>query len=141
VAARLESHLSRRAPGLHDSQFGFRKGRSTADGIARVRSLIEGAVRRGCVAFAVSLDVVNAFNSIPWVRIGRALEFHRIPSYLRGVVRAILRDRRIVYTGRGGRIMGRAVCRDVPQGSVLGPLLWHFAYDAVLRAAIPQTRR
>ena len=28
VAARLESHLSRRAPGLHDSQFGFRKGRS-----------------------------------------------------------------------------------------------------------------
>jgi hypothetical protein len=46
VAARLESHLSRRAPGLHDSQFDFRKGRSTTDAIGRVRTLVEGAVRR-----------------------------------------------------------------------------------------------
>jgi hypothetical protein len=64
VAARLESHLSRCAPRLHDSRFGFLKGRSTADAIARVRSLVEGAVRRGCMALAVSRDVVNAFYSI-----------------------------------------------------------------------------
>ena len=31
VAARLESHLSRSVPGLHNSQFGFRRGRSTAN--------------------------------------------------------------------------------------------------------------
>jgi hypothetical protein len=74
VAARLESHLSRRVPGLHDSQFGFRKGRSTADVIGRVRTLVEEAVRRSYVALAVSLDVVNAINSIPWDRIGRALD-------------------------------------------------------------------
>jgi hypothetical protein len=79
VAARLESHLPRRTPGLHDSQFGFRKGRPTADAIAPVRSPIEGAVRRGCVALAVSPDVVNAFNSISWDRICQALEFHRMP--------------------------------------------------------------
>jgi hypothetical protein len=108
VAARLESHLSRRDPGLHDSQFGFRKGESTADTIG------EGSVRRGYVALAVSLDVVNAFNSIPWGRISRALEFHRVPIYLRGVIRAFLRDCSIVYTGRGGRMMGRAVCRGIP---------------------------
>jgi hypothetical protein len=135
VAARLESHLSRRAPGLHDSQFGSRKGRPTADAIAPVRSLIEGAVRRGCVALAVSPDVVNAFNSISWDRICRALEFHRMPAYLRGVVRAFLRDLSIVYIGWGGRIMGRAVCRDTPQDS--GPFLWDIAYDAVLRAPMP----
>lgn len=137
VAARLESHLSRRAPGLHDAQFGFRRGRFTTDAVARVRSLVEGAERQGCVALAVSLDVVNAFNSILWDRIGRALEFHRVPDYLQGVVRAFLRDRSIVYTGRGGRMMGRTVCRGVPQGSVLGPLLWDIAYDAVLRAPMP----
>jgi hypothetical protein len=34
VAARFESHLSRRAPGLHDAQFGFRMGRSTTDAVA-----------------------------------------------------------------------------------------------------------
>jgi hypothetical protein len=34
VAAGLESHLSGRAPGLHDSQFGFQKERSKADTVS-----------------------------------------------------------------------------------------------------------
>ena len=109
VAVRLESHLSRSVPGLHDSQFGFRRGRSTADAVARVRSLAEGAERHGCVALTVSLDVVNAFNSIPWDRICRALEFHRVPAYLRGVVRSFLWNRSIAYTVRGGGMTERAV--------------------------------
>ena len=134
VAACLELHLSRNDPGLHDSQFGFRRGRSTADAVASIRSLIEGAEWRGCVALAVSLDVINAFSSIPWDRICRALELHRVSAYLRCVVRSFLQDRSIVYTVRGGRMPERAVYRGVPQGSAL---LWSIAYDAVLRAPMP----
>ena len=50
------------------------------------------------MALAVLLNVVNAFNSIPWDRICRALDFHRVPTYLRDVVWAFLRDRSIIYT-------------------------------------------
>ena len=110
VAAHLESHLSQSVPGLHDSQFGFRRGRSTAHAIARVRSLVEGAEGRGCVTLAVSLNEVNAFNSIPCDRICRALEFHRAPAYLRGVVWAFLWDQSIVYTVRGGGMTERVPC-------------------------------
>ena len=42
-----------------------------------------------------------------------------------------------VYTVSGGGMTERAVYRRVPQDSVLGPLLWNIAYDAVLRASMP----
>jgi hypothetical protein len=125
--------MSRALPGLQEGQYGFRRGRSTTDAIIRVRSFVEEAERRGWVALAVSLDIVNAFNSLPWERIGEALEFHRVPPYLQGVIRAYLRDRCILYTGRGGEVIKRAVRRGVPQG----PPLWNLAYDAVLRTPMP----
>jgi hypothetical protein len=66
VAARMEVHMSRALPGLQEGQYGFRRGRSTTDAIIRVRSLVEEAERRGWVALVVSLDIENAFNSLPW---------------------------------------------------------------------------
>jgi hypothetical protein len=49
----------------------------------RVLSLVEEAEQRGWVTLAVSLDIVNAFNSLPWERIGEDLEFHRVPPICR----------------------------------------------------------
>jgi hypothetical protein len=41
------------------------------DAIRRVRYMAEDMVFRAGVALAVSLDVTNAFNAIPWDRIPR----------------------------------------------------------------------
>lgn len=136
IAARLVEHLSRGAPGLAVCQYGFRGGRSTVDAISRVRALSESAVSRGGVALAVSLDIANAFNTLPWGEIRRGLEYHRVPPYLRAVVGDYLRGRWIEYPGRDGDMRREVYC-GVPQGSVLGPLLWNIAYDAVLRADLP----
>jgi hypothetical protein len=44
IAARLEAHMSERIPGWHDSQYGFRRGRSTVDAVIRVKSMAEEMV-------------------------------------------------------------------------------------------------
>jgi len=69
-------------PDLNDCQFGFREGRSTVDAILRVRALSHEAICRGGVALAVSLDIANAFNTLPWESIRRALGYHRVPPYM-----------------------------------------------------------
>lgn len=44
VVARLERHKSGQVPSWHESQYGFRKGRSTINAIRRVRTLTEDMV-------------------------------------------------------------------------------------------------
>ncbi|XP_025271039.1 uncharacterized protein LOC105254350 [Camponotus floridanus] len=136
LVARLQRHLPLVGPDLADCQYGFREGRSTVDAIQRVRAFSDEAVSRGGVAMAVSLDIANAFNTLPWGCIGRALEYHRVPRYMQSVLRDYLRDRAVAYRARYGVPMRRAMYCGVPQGSVLGPMLWNLGYNSVLRGAL-----
>ncbi|XP_037301598.1 uncharacterized protein LOC119191832 [Manduca sexta] len=103
VHARLVGHLERIGPDLAACQYGFRRGRSTIHAILRVKALAEDAVARGRVVLAVSLDIANAFNTMPWACINEALRYHEVPPYLRRLVRSYLSDRYVVYPGLGPR--------------------------------------
>lgn len=96
-------------PRLQKGQYGFRMVRSTTDAIVRLRSLVEEAEWRGGMALAVSLDIANTFDSLPWGKMEEVLEIHRVPPYVEGVVRGYLRDRSIVCTGQSGGMIKRAV--------------------------------
>jgi len=85
---------------------------------------------------AVSLDIVNAFNSLPWDRIGEAIHYFGFPEYLREVIWDYFKDRSLTYMDRAEVRQKRGVYCGVPQGSVLGLLLWDIGYDAVLRAGL-----
>jgi Reverse transcriptase (RNA-dependent DNA polymerase). len=65
LAERLVEHLADVGPDLAEDQFGFRRGRGTIDAVGRVRSLAEPVLAGGGVCVAVSLDIVNAFNTLP----------------------------------------------------------------------------
>lgn len=137
IANRLVQHLTRVGPGISEAQYGFREGLSTIDTIQRVRGMAEKATSRGGVALAVSLDISNAFNSLPWDRILDSFRWHGIPGYLVNVVGDYLRDRWVSYTDQTGSACRERLHRGVPQGSVLGQLLWDIGYNAVLQTALP----
>ena len=134
VADRLVEHMERTGPDVADCQFGFRRGRSAIQAILRVKTLAEEAVSRGEVVLAVSLDIANAFNTLPWECINEALSYHQVPPYLRRLIGAYLSQRAVKYLRRDDWGC-REMSRGVPQGSVLGPLLWNIGYDWALRGA------
>lgn len=80
---------------------------------------------------SVGLDVKNAFNSIPWPIIRNALRTKEFPAYVRRIVDSYLHDRSIIYPIRDGGLGVRAISCGVPQGSVLGPLLF-IAFNYVI---------
>lgn len=59
------------------------------------------------VSLAVSLDIANAFNTLPWKSIGEALDKHRIPPYLVGVIKGGRDQSLFPGEGTGVRAAGR----------------------------------
>jgi hypothetical protein len=137
IAARLETHIKQREPGWRNSQYGFRQGRSTIDAVKHARrSAQEMVTRQVASPLAVSLDITNVFNTIPWYRIIEALRRCGVPKYLVEVIKTYLSDRWVEFSSQRGTER-RPVERGVLQGSVLGPILWITAYDRELRCPRP----
>jgi hypothetical protein len=52
---------------------------TTVDAVGHARRRADEMVTHQGVALAVSLDITNAFNSIPWNKIMETLRYHQVP--------------------------------------------------------------
>ena len=110
IVDRLENHF-RAKKTIASSQYGFRTGRSTVDAAIRLKTITQAAMRKRQFCAAVSLDIQNAFKSMPWPNILEALANAKVPGYLVRIVRSYLDDRWIMAETSAG-----VVCRRLPAG-------------------------
>lgn len=124
---------------LYVHQYGFRKNRSTVDAMQVVISIVNNIKKKAAnnreLCLMATLDIRNAFNSAPWEKILSALKNMKVPEYLQRIISDYLWDRTIMI----GRQTEMKMETGVPQGSILGPLLWNIFYNTAL--TIPTTEK
>lgn len=122
------------------SQYGFKRGTSTVDAVKKIMGIVEeaaaGSRRRRQIPVVVCLDVRNAFNSLEWTTIFQVLERKRFPTYLIRLIQEYFVGRKVIGVSEEGEV-ALDITRGVPQGSVVGPLLWNLAYNDVLEIKYP----
>ncbi|XP_044590869.1 uncharacterized protein LOC123269324 [Cotesia glomerata] len=68
----------------------------------------------------------------------QALREENVPEYLCRIVASYFTDRVLKYDTKNG-LKEYDITGGVPQGSVLGPLLWNIMYDGLLRLKLPRS--
>lgn len=115
---------------LPTTQFGFRKGHSTCHQLQRIVELIERGYENKQFSTALFLDIAQAFDRV-WIEgLKYKITNLQIPNYIKIILFSFLENRTFAVKIHATVSSTRNIRAGVPQGSILGPILFNiYMYD------------
>jgi len=119
----ITEHLDRHKL-IRDSQHGFRRGRSCTTNILEFLDMVTDVINQKENVDVIFLDFAKAFDKVPHRRLLAKLQSHGIDGKVVRWVASWLKGRKQRVCIDGSSSHWADVLSGIPQGSVLGPLLF-----------------
>lgn len=136
ICCRLNRFIEREDV-LPNHQFGFRSNRSTVHPVAMIFNDISTNLNNRKATTMVTLDIQSAFDTVWHAALLHKLIVLKFPIGMIKIIAGFIGDRTFAVGNFPNRSNVRLVKAGVPQGSVLGPILFNlYLYDIPTHARI-----